>query len=440
MRWLWVVVVTLTVSGLSAQLRQRITFNPGKKGARTQEQYLTYGSKGLRYDASERLLLLDHPRTGDPAQKNVPLSERLDDLRQHFVNLPAIADAEWTLDTTGSDTIVDWTLHEARTIFPIVNFGGVRGNRYYQLGVQDFHFRGRGQQLTAFYQNIDGEHNYYLSLINPTYRGSRWGYLLETRRYAAIEPVFFPSAAVDYRYANTSLTAGISHNYHPRNQASFALSAFRERYLKLRPEEAQPGPDDLTEDKVLLKLGHVRNRIDYHYERLAGSHHQTYFQAVHNFRDRSNFLIFWHDLRYYRLVGYRGNLALRLRAGISSNGASPFAPFVLDSQVNIRGSGNRIDRGTAQLILNLEYRHVLWHDRRDRFSFQGVAFSDLGSWRNPGGELSDLHAEENIRHFVGGGLRFNWLKAFNATVRVDYGVDVRNEEERGWVVGFGQYF
>ena len=119
---------------------------------------------------------------------------------------------------------------------------------------------------------------------------------------------------------------------------------------------------------------------------------------------------------------------------------SPFAPFVLDSQVNIRGSGNRIDRGTAQLILNLEYRHTVWMDRRERFAAQVVGFSDLGTWRNPGGELSDLVASENIRHFVGAGLRVLSLKAYNAALRVDYGVDVRNTKQRGVVLGFGQYF
>jgi hypothetical protein len=142
----------------------------------------------------------------------------------------------------------------------------------------------------------------------------------------------------------------------------------------------------------------------------------------------------------YRLVGQRGNLALRLRAGVSTNVNSPFAPFVLDSQVNIRGSGNRIDRGTAQLILNLEYRHTAWHDRRDRFAIQLVGFSDLGTWRNPGGEFDDLWNEQNLRHFLGGGLRLISLQAFNALIRIDYGVDVFNPNERGVVVGFGQYF
>jgi hypothetical protein len=32
------------------------------------------------------------------------------------------------------------------------------------------------------------------------------------------------------------------------------------------------------------------------------------------------------------------------------------------------------------------------------------------------------------------------LKAYNALIRIDYGIDVRNVQERGIVLGFGQYF
>ncbi len=144
------------------------------------------------------------------------------------------------------------------------------------------------------------------------------------------------------------------------------------------------------------------------------------------------------DLHYYRRVGRRGNLAMRLRMGLSTNLNTPFAPFVLDSRFNIRGAGNRIDRGTGTLVLNVEYRYTIWQN--DLFATQGVIFSDAGAWRNAGGRFDDFVNPDYIRHFVGPGFRVIYKKAFNAVFRVDYGFDLYQVGEQGLVIGFGQYF
>ncbi len=402
--------------------------------ARTQVQYLVDQQIGFRPGTDDESLRF----TLDPALSQ---EQSLNQLRQLLVNLPAITQATWRVDSAaGKPAAIYWEIEESRTVFPLLNLGGVKGNFFYMFGINDIHFRGRAQRLTAFYQNTDGEHNYYLGLSNDAYRGSRWGYSLESQRYAAIEPVFFPEAAVNYRYANLSFGAGISYTLPSRHVFRLGVSNFYEHYLKVSEDANAPGPDDVRLDKGLLKFNHSINRVDQFMERQSGTDHQTIAQAVFNLEDDSRFYIIWHDFRYYHLLGNRGNLAARLRTGISTNENSPFAPFVLDSQVNIRGSGNRIDRGTGQLILNLEYRHTAWKDQRERFAVQLVGFSDLGTWRNPGGELDDFWQAENIRHFVGGGLRLLSLKAYNAGLRIDYGVDVRNTRERGVVLGFGQYF
>ena len=368
------------------------------------------------------------------------LISQLDRTRQQLVNLPVFHRADYEIDTSGADTTIHWNLAESRTVFPLFNFGGVRGNFHYLVGFNDIHWQGRGQQLTAFYQNNDGQHNYYLALRNPSLRGSRWGYRIEASRYAAIEPLYFPETAVNYRYANLNFGASVSYRIRPTQEVEFGISTFRENFQKLEAEENSPGPDQLRQQKLLFKGRHQLNRLNYHQERLAGTDHQTIAQAVINLRDDSRFFIGWHDFRWFQLVGNRGNLAARLRAGLSSNDNSPFAPFVLDSQVNIRGSGNRIDRGTAQLILNLEYRHRVWCDRKERFAIQLVAFSDIGSWRSPGGSLGEVFDGTTLREFVGLGTRLISLKASNAAIRVDYGLDLRNPQERGLVLGFGQYF
>ena len=431
-RWLTKGLVFLSLlltTGLQAQLPQRFSGL-----ARTQVRYLVAKSTVLRADTSFSNLTLHPP----PGRK---MTETLDQLRQEFINLPAITNAEYSVDSVaGRPAAVNWRLEEARTLFPLLDLGGVKDNFYYLVGFTDFNFRGRGQSITAFYQNIDGEHNYYFGYTNPNLRNSRWGYRVESRRYAAIEPLYFP-ATVRYVYANLNFGGGLSYTTPNRHVFRFGLSKFNERYRKTNPELTTPGPNELDLSKGLLKASHAHRKLNYHWERLEGTAHETVFQAVRTFSGNDdNFVIGWHDFRYYRMRGRRANLALRLRAGLSTNVNSPFAPFVLDSQVNIRGSGNRIDRGTAQLILNLEYRLTAWKDARNRFAVQAVGFSDLGSWRNPGGEISDIWDERNFRHFVGGGVRLISLKAYNAVLRLDYGVDVRNRRERGFVAGFGQYF
>ena len=368
------------------------------------------------------------------------LENQLEITRQNLVNLPAITKADYEI-VVAQDTTIHWTIKESRTISPLFNFGRIKGNFTYLLGFNDIHFRGLGQTLTAFYQNNDGEHNYSVALTNPAYHGSRWGYRLENRRYAAIEPVYFTEATVDYRYSNLSLGIGGSFTPRPRRVFTLGVDLFREKYERVMGENVpMVGPASLLQRKSTIKAGHQLDRVNYHNEILAGYTWRTYAQYVHSFTDKTNFTILLNDLLYYQRVGLRGNLAFRLRAGISSNEASPFAPFVVDSQVNIRGSGNRIDRGTAQLVLNAEYRQTVFRDRRERFAAQLVAFSDLGNWRNPGGDISELAESENLRHFIGGGIRLISNQAKNAVIRLDYGLDVKNTNERGFVLGFGQYF
>ena len=106
--------------------------------------------------------------------------------------------------------------------------------------------------------------------------------------------------------------------------------------------------------------------------------------------------------------------------------------------MNLRGSGNRIERGTAQAILNVEYRHTFLDF--DNWAVQGVFFTDLGNWRTPGGQLDELLSKDELRQFVGGGFRVIYKRIYDAILRVDYGVDIFNTNQRGIVLGIGQYF
>ena len=79
---------------------------------------------------------------------------------------------------------------------------------------------------------------------------------------------------------------------------------------------------------------------------------------------------------------------------MSSNENTPFAPFALDNNVNLRGVGILVDRGTGSFVLNTEYRHTIYDKKW--LAIQTNVFTDFGSWRNPGGKLNDFFQEENL--------------------------------------------
>ncbi len=359
---------------------------------------------------------------------------------KYLRQLSGINIADFRIDTTDNGLNLIFQVEEAKTFFPIINFGGIKNNFWFQLGFNETNLQGRGHQLTTFYQNIDSRHNLNVYYRKPFIGGSKWGGSLNIRRFASVEPIYFEGRPVFYDYNNNSAGASIFYQFKSNHFIELGGTFFTENFEKNQrhEDEVTPGPDQVNEPKLLFKAIHHINEIDHHYFYQDGFSNQFNVESVLNTRPGNWFNLVFNDTRYLKRMGKRGNLAFRLRLGISTNDNNPFAPFVLDSYVNIRGSGNRIDRGTAAIILNAEYRHSFFEG--ELFAGQLVAFSDVGTWRNPGGSLSDLTDSENFRHFAGGGIRLIYKRAFNAMLRLDYGVDIYDGSQRGFVFGFGQYF
>lgn len=358
---------------------------------------------------------------------------------QQLRNITAFADAEFRLDTTAEGIAVTLELTENFTLFPIVNFGGVTDNFWYQVGATDANWLGRGLHLTTFYMNNNGRSNYHLYCRIPYLAGSRWGVSVNAFRWASVEPFYFPEGTAVYDFENYSIGGTGFYEFELNNHILEAGGLFFIERHTLQDGESLPNaPQQLQEPKVLFKLMHRFNRVNNHFFYRSGFENITRYETVYALHHESWFHMLFSDTHFFRRYGERGNLAMRLRLGISTNNNSPFAPFILDSQFNIRGSGNRVDRGTATVTLNTEYRQAIFES--ELFAAQVVGFSDLGTWRQPGGTLEDLVDAQNFRHFVGGGIRLIYKKAWDAILRVDYGVDVYNTQERGLVLGLGQYF
>lgn len=362
---------------------------------------------------------------------------------QRLKNLPILVGVRANIQTSQERVAVAITIEEGLVTWPLINFGGVVGNRWFLLGLSDFNLSGRAIQSTAFYRNIDGEHNAFLSVHAPFFRGSSFGGGLEIQRYAAIEPLFFGQDAprINYVYSNINLAATLSYLFDYQHRIAFGFSYLHEDYEAIEPTAVAQSfdfPARASKDKYVLRVGHDLNRINFHgYEREGWSFVQQ-FQLINDFGSYANpFMMYWMEGRFFERLN-RFNLAVQGRLGLSSNAINPFAPFVLDSQLNIRGAGNRVDRGTATAVLNTELRMRLFQTRK--LATQGVVFSDLGNWRKPGGSLDELAKTLNLQHFVGGGVRLIYTKSQLATLRIDYGVNTQDRAQRGFVVGVGQFF
>ncbi len=365
--------------------------------------------------------------------------EKLDIDVQRLRRLNGVSNATVTVDSSQSERNVTFHIEKRGAILPILGFGGIKDNLWFSLGFSNYNFQGKNQVLEAYYLNNSGRTNGKIFFNNERIKGSDWGFGFSAQRIATEEPVFFTERSVQYNYTNHALGT-VGHYWLDDNTTIQAgITLFHEAYAKLENINIEtPGPQQLALKKGLLKVVLRQNKLKYDYFYREGTDWFLNLQNVQTFSAPTPFYSATFEIRSFFRPTKKGNIAFRLKTALATNNDSPFAPFVLDSNFNIRGVGNRVDRGTGQLIANIEYRHTIRHKKA--WAFQLVGFVDAGSWRNPGEPLSDLFEFTTVRLFYGLGLRGIYNKHLETTLRIDYGVDAFDSNQRGFVIGIGQYF
>lgn len=355
--------------------------------------------------------------------------------------LPSIAHAYYQVFPANkpNEYNVFYNIEENFTIIPSANVYTTNDDEFaFRLGLYEYNLFGQNITFGGFYQD-DIFSSFGINLRAPYLFSRKWGLALNYQNLTTQEPVFFNNTTADYRYNNESIEGLILFQPNFNNRIEFGVNVFTEDYQYLSGATSPNVPQNLNVDKLLYKLIYEFNNINYYYQYLEGFQSVFNFQYVTSTSDAlPEFLIGWNDFLYFLRVGKKGNWASRLRLGLASNNDSPFAPFAVDNNLNIRGVGNLIDRGTGAVVLNTEYRHTFID--KDWFALQGNAFVDGGSWRNPGGDFGDFGDSQNIRIYPGIGLRFIHKKIFNATFRIDYGYGITQDTTNGFVFGIGQYF
>ncbi|PQJ79516.1 outer membrane protein assembly factor [Polaribacter porphyrae] len=357
--------------------------------------------------------------------------------------LPAIAHAYYQVFYSHDNFYnVFINVEENFTIIPDVNIWTTTNNVFsYKLGVYDYNFLGRNITFGGFYQ-FNGFDTYAVNFRAPNLFSSKWGLAVNHQNWKSEEPLYFGTQTANYLYNNISFEVLGLHQINFKNQLNFGVNLFKEKYQYLSGATDPSIPQNLDLNKALLKLVYTYDNLDYYYQYVNGFKSILYVQYVLTENDFQNdFFIFWNDFLYYKRIGANGNWANRLRFGLASNEETPFAPFALDNNLNLRGVGILVDRGTGSIVLNSEYRHTIYDKKW--LSIQTNVFTDFGSWRNPGGNLDDFFQNENLKMYSGFGLRFISKKIYNATFRIDYGFSMlnrKNGSKCGIVFGIGQYF
>lgn len=368
--------------------------------------------------------------------------ERLEEDIQRLWDLQLFSQIEADLSEQSDGTIITFKVKEKFTYGPIFQLDLSEQNLRLGLGLIDYNLWGnatRAQVQYTYYQR----HSYLARIFSPHIQRSKWGAGLELARYATREPTYFGEGN-NLVYAVTKWTVGPMLRYELGYQHFLeATGAYlHENYEKdlQRSEHPDLGPQEISFNKLLFKIGHRFSKIRYFYHYQNGWSNALSLEGVYSYSPMEgiNQDYFWkisNVSKYFKRHG-KGNIAARLRLGISENMSTPFPAFVKDNYINLRGIGDRPERGSAEATFNLEERYTILHNKR--LTMQAVAFTDIGTLLPAGQAFSNLADEMDV--FAGAGLRLQFPNIFQSVIRLDFGLDVQQPDRHQLLLGFGQFF
>tara|TARA_R110002049_G_scaffold264847_1_gene440981 strand:- start:884 stop:2131 length:1248 start_codon:yes stop_codon:yes gene_type:complete len=363
---------------------------------------------------------------------------------RRFKLLPSVANATSKLQKINNENYkLTYTIVENFAIIPGLNVSQDNNDDFaFRTSVFDFNFLGQNQIIGGFYsKNVFDSYGFYWEAPNLFTR--KLGVGINYQNNVLQEPIFFEDERdVKYKYTSKAFELRLMYEHNFKNRFEIGLNIANEDYNYLSGNLPQNIPEELGVDRIRVVGEYEYNNITNEYQYVDGFRSIfTYSFTLDSKGDNEllrNFFIGRNDFEYFKRVGRKGNWANRLRLGYATNDTTPFAPFALDNQLNIRGVGNTIDRGTASVVLNTEYRHTVLE--KGWFAMQANAFVDAGTWQEPGGNLGDLIEGKKATLFSGLGVRFIHKRIFNAVFRIDYGVSIGKKANNGIVFGIGQYF
>lgn len=361
---------------------------------------------------------------------------------QELKDLNLFFDVDYRIDTIGNRTFLCYIIKEAHYVYPSFENIGSSQNINFSVGVTDINFLGKGHHFGVLYRFYD-RHSGKIFHSAPLHKNKKTGHSVVLGTYASVEPLYFEEGARDFNFDNYHISAEGLYWLQRYWSVNLGGMYMYERYQNI---DDSVGYFNMTIDneqrfafhKYQIRTGTQWRRINYHDERRQGIMNRVHAEYIHTFGFQEPFVKVTNDLRWYKLIGKRGNVSIRNRVGIATNNEGPFAPFLIDNYENIRGSGNRVERGTAEISLNAEYHHSVWDTKY--FTLQSTVFADVGTLRPAGHNFRDFVNESRMYRYSGLGLRIHSKVFYRTIIRFDYAFDLSDLKQGAFVVGFGQYF
>jgi outer membrane protein insertion porin family len=356
-----------------------------------------------------------------------------------------------TIQNSDSSVNVIFIIKESKYLYPIFTLGGFGKKINFSLGFGHINFRGRAQSLGFFYQFYD-RHSFNIYHNVPFHKNTKTGHDFSLGIKGTIEPLYFSNEARQFKYDNYHISLGAHRWLNRFIKFGFGGMSMYELYQNNQPTKSineiatdgtSASPYETSKRFSLFKI-QARSflsytRVNYMFERRSGLSATLFAENIQTFRVKdASFFKLTNDLSLFRIVGKNGNIAFRNKIGISTNNDSPFSPFVIDGYVNIRGSGDRVARGTGELIFNLEYQYTVW--RHKYFVLQTNTYADVGYIRSAGAKIKTAFQSNNSYYFSGIGVRLQSRFLYNTTLRIDYGANLKNASNRSFTFGLGHFF
>ena len=366
---------------------------------------------------------------------------------ERLKRLDGIAHTTYRIEEQSDRYLVYYEVDENFTIIPGLRIGQASdGSFAFRASLFEFNALGQNVLFGGFYQR-EVFNSYGIFLESPYLFTNKLGLGINYQDVTTRQPVVLPSIGdAAYNFRSQAAEAKLLYEYNFRNRMEAGVRFFKEEYTIILEELPLTDIDlstNLTQDTVDKRAifgSYEHIKIDLEYHLVRGYRNELFGEVVDGAKRFLNTdYRLQNTTEYFARIGKKGNWANRLQLHWSTPTESPFAPIVVDNQLNIRGSGNIIDRGTAAIFLNTEYRHTFLE--KGWFVIQGNAFVDAGTLRRPGVSVDNLWQNDTARVFPGLGIRLIHKRIVNAVLRFDYGIGItENFKESGIVFGIGQYF
>ncbi len=354
------------------------------------------------------------------------------------INLFFSVKGEWRV--SGGQVAITIKIREAKYVYPYVYVGGFKEAFQVSLGLSNIHWKGKGGTLGIWYRYYD-RHSFSAFYRMPRLTNSSLGYEWAVGKYGTVEPLYFQDQVclVNYDLFSTSSKLYRWMGLHQRVEAG--LGIFHEVYTALDEHPVAILSHPIKKNKGLISLSYILDRRDYSYEMVEGNFLELSSEYVYTLEEpQFPFAAGQVTWKNYKKLGGKWNSAFRLRLSYGTNRYSPFLPYVIDGFANVRGSGNRIARGTAMALFNFELRRRVYQNRYG--IVQLVTFSDLAWLRKAGDSIPSWWSAKSNYSYAGFGGRVLLQRFYHIVLRLDYSraIHTNGGAKGGLVFGIGQFY